>query len=121
VKLLLDENFPLPLYHELRAAGYDVEHIIVLGQRGLPDAVIRQRLASDELVILTQDTEVGDLPEDYRAIVIISRVPQNLPIQQRVGIWFKVIQDFLTRRPTGRLFELLETGEVVSWEIREFQ
>ncbi|MGH8651461.1 MAG: DUF5615 family PIN-like protein, partial [Gammaproteobacteria bacterium] len=47
VKLLLDENFPLPLYHELRAAGYSVEHIIVFGQRGLPDAVIRKRLASE--------------------------------------------------------------------------
>ncbi|MGQ0591278.1 MAG: DUF5615 family PIN-like protein [Gammaproteobacteria bacterium] len=53
MKLLLDENFPLPLYHELGAAGYDVEHIIVLGQRGLPDAVIRQRLALEEIVFLT--------------------------------------------------------------------
>jgi predicted nuclease of predicted toxin-antitoxin system len=120
VKLLLDENFPLPLYHELRAAGYDVEHIIVLGQRGLPDAVIRQRLASEEVVFLTQDTEFEDLPADYRAIVIISRVRQNLPIQQRVDIWFKAIQDFLTRKPTGKLFDLLETGEVMPWEIHKF-
>jgi predicted nuclease of predicted toxin-antitoxin system len=121
VKLLLDENFPLPLYHELRAAGYEVEHIIVLGQRGLSDAVIWQRLASEELVFLTQDTEFGDLPADYPATVIISRVPQNLPIQQRVDIWAKAIQDFLGRKPSGKLFELLETGEIVSWEIREFQ
>jgi len=27
VKILLDENFPLPLYHRLRAAGHDAEHI----------------------------------------------------------------------------------------------
>jgi predicted nuclease of predicted toxin-antitoxin system len=121
VKLLLDENLPLPLYHELRAAGYDVEHIIVLGQRGLPDAVIRQRLALEELVFLTQDTEFEDLPADYRAIVIISRVRQNLPIQQRVDIWFKAIQDFLTPKPPGKLFELLETGEVMPWEIHKFQ
>jgi predicted nuclease of predicted toxin-antitoxin system len=113
VKLLLDENFPLPLYHELRAAGYDVEHIIMLGQRGLPDALIRQRLALEELVFLTQDTEFEDLPADYRAIVIISHVRQNLPIRQRVAIWFKAVQDFLARKPTGKLFELLETGEVM--------
>ncbi|MGH8564851.1 MAG: DUF5615 family PIN-like protein [Gammaproteobacteria bacterium] len=116
MKLLLDENFPLPLYHELRAAGYDVEHIIVLGQRGLPDAVIRQRLALEEIVFLTQDTEFEHLPADYRAVVIISRVRQNLPLRQRVDIWFKAIQDFLTRRPTGKLFELLATGEVVPCE-----
>jgi len=121
VKLLLDENFPLSLYHELRAAGCAVEHIIVLGQRGLPDAVIRERLASEEIIFLTQDTEFEDLPADYPAIVIISRVRQNLPIRQRVDIWLKAIQDFLTRRPSGTLFELLETGEVVSWEIREIQ
>lgn len=38
MKILLDENFPLPLYHRLRAAGHDAEHIIVLGQRGIPDS-----------------------------------------------------------------------------------
>ena len=41
MKVLLDENFPLPLYHRLRAAGHDAEHIIVLGQRGTPDSIIR--------------------------------------------------------------------------------
>ena len=33
MKILLDENFPLPLYHRLRAAGHDAEHIIVLGPK----------------------------------------------------------------------------------------
>ena len=42
MKILLDENFPLPLYHRLRAAGHDAEHIIVLGQRGIPDSAIRR-------------------------------------------------------------------------------
>jgi len=50
VKILLDENFPLPLYHQLRAAGHDVEHIIALGQRGLPDAAIRQRLQNEDIL-----------------------------------------------------------------------
>lgn len=51
VKILLDENFPLPLYHRLREAGHDAEHIIALGQRGLPDAAIRQRLQSDDILM----------------------------------------------------------------------
>ncbi|MGH8532841.1 MAG: DUF5615 family PIN-like protein [Gammaproteobacteria bacterium] len=58
-------SFPLPLYHNLRAAGLDVEHIIVLGQRGLPDARIRQRLASERLLFLTQDTEFADTIPGY--------------------------------------------------------
>lgn len=34
----------------LREKGYDAEHIIALGQRGIPDSVLRQRLAAEELV-----------------------------------------------------------------------
>lgn len=52
MKILLDENFPLPLYHRLKAAGHDVEN-------------------------------------------------------------------FLVRRPTGKLFDLLETGELIPWEVHE--
>jgi len=97
----------------------DVEHIIVLGQRGLPDAIIRQRLASERLLFLTQDTEFADIPEEFLATVIISRVSQNLPIQRRVEIWAKAIEDFLTRKPTGKLFELLDSGEVAACVKRE--
>ena len=119
MRILLDENFPLPLYHRLRAAGYDVEHIIVLDQRGLPDTSIRARLAAEELIFLTHDTEFEDLPVDYRATVVISHVPQSLPTKQRVEIWFASIQKFLARRPAGKLFDLLESGEIVPWEGRE--
>jgi len=35
VKILLDENFPLPLYHRLRTAGHDAERRIVRGGFGV--------------------------------------------------------------------------------------
>lgn len=117
MRILLDENFPLLLYHRLRAAGYDVEHIIVLGERGLPDAAIRGRLAAEELIFLTHDTEFEDLPTDYRATVVISRVPQSLPTKQRVEIWFAAIQEFVARKPAGKLFDLLESGPIVPWDV----
>lgn len=119
MKILLDENFPLALYDRLRAAGHDVEHIIALGQRGLPDAVIRQRLVAEELVFLTQDTEFADLPANCRAIVIISRVSQSLPIRRRVDIWLGALDDFLQRPRAGELFDLLENGEVIAWKYGE--
>jgi hypothetical protein len=34
VTVLLDENFPLALYRQLRADGIDAEHIITIGWRG---------------------------------------------------------------------------------------
>lgn len=121
MKILLDENFPLPLYHRLREEGYDAEHVIVLGQRGIPDSVLRQRLAREELVFLTNDTEFEQLSGDCRAQVVISRLPQRLPASQRVDIWLKALSAFLERRPEGRLFDLMPTGEIVAWEIRDLR
>jgi hypothetical protein len=118
VKVLLDENFPLPLYHRLRAAGHDAEHIVV-GQRGTPDSAIRQRLMAEELVFLTNDTEFEDHPADYRAQVVVSRVPQRLPTTRRVEIWFGALEGFLKAKPAGRLFDLHENGEITEWTIHE--
>jgi len=119
VKILLDENFPLQLYRRLRLSGHDVEHIIVLGQRGLPDSAIRERVAREELVFLTQDAEFENIPGDCRGTIIISRLSQSLPIQKRTEIWFGAIDRFLSERPSGKLFDLLETGELLAWEIRD--
>lgn len=120
MKVLLDENFPLSLYHRLLRAGREVEHIIVLGRRGVPDAVLRQRLSAEELVFLTHDTEFEGIPADLRSQVIISRVPQRLPTRERVEIWFGALERFFERPPAERLFDILASGEIVAWDIREF-
>jgi len=118
VKVLLDENFPLPLYYRLRSSGYDVEHIIVLGQRGLADSAIIERLAREDLVFLTCDIEFMSATAELRGTIIVSRVSQNLPIARRVEIWFTALQAFQSRKPAGQVFELLDTGEVVPWQSR---
>ena len=120
MKILLDENFPLQLYRRLKEAGYDVEHIIALGLRGLPDEAIRLRLAVEaDLLFLTQDTEFAELPADTAGTVVISRVPQAVPIARRVELWEAALDDFLQHRPAGRLFEVLADGQIVGWDIRE--
>jgi len=118
VKILLDENFPLSLHRRLREKSYDAEHVIVLGQRGMPDSALRERLAKEALVFLTNDTEFEQLADDVRAQVIISRLPQRLLTGQRVDIWMKALEAFLERKPEGRLFDLMPGGEIVAWEIR---
>ena len=57
---------------------------------------------------------------DYAGKVIISRLPQRLPIAERVEIWFKALQRFLERESPHKLFDLLPDGQIVAWEIREF-
>lgn len=121
MKILLDENFPLPLYHRLRAAGHDAEHIIVLGLRGVKDSELRKRLVREEIILLTLDTEFEDVSPDFRGQVIISRVRQNLAIQRRVDIWFKALQEFMTRQRSEKLFDLLESGQIIPWGVRKFQ
>ena len=118
MRFLLDENLPLQLHRRLIAAGFESEHIITLGRRGLPDAEIVARLAvEDDLVLVTQDTEFEDV-EVGAGRVIISRVPQSLPVRQRVEIWFGALSGFATDTPAGQLFDLLPTGQIVGWEIR---
>jgi predicted nuclease of predicted toxin-antitoxin system len=113
LKILLDENFPMPLYRRLRLAGCEVEHIIALGQRGLPDASILERLRDEELLFLTQDDDFGNILGAYSGAIIISRIRQCSPIKKRTGIWLHAIEKFLVDRPTGKLFDLLETGELM--------
>ncbi len=115
MRILLDENFPLPLHAALTDLGYDVEHIILLGQRGVADSVIRQRLLDEPRVFLTNDTEFLEQATLGAARVIVSRVPQSLPIAERVAIWVRGIRSFMEAPPAGAIFELLETGEIVAW------
>ena len=117
MKILLDENFPLQLYRRLHLASHDAEHIIALGQRGIPDSAIRERVLKEELLFLTQDSEFENIPPGCKGVVVISRIRQTLPIHRRTEIWFRAIEKFMRERPAGHLFELLESGEVVAWDI----
>jgi len=118
LRFLLDENIPLRLHHRLVAAGLESEHIITMGRRGLPDQAIVARLAvEDDLVLVTQDTEFESIEIGVGA-VIISRVPQSLPVRQRIEIWFGALSAFVADPPAGQLFDLLPTGQIVGWEIR---
>ena len=117
MKILLDENFPLQLYHRLRQEGHDAEHVIALGRRGMSDSELRDRLDREELVFVTNDAEFEEVGGECRAQIIISRLPQRLPIAQRVDIWFAALHGFLERKPPEKLFDLLPDGTIVPWQI----
>ena len=89
-----------------------------MGQRGIGDDVLRSRLAREALVFLTHDDEFADIPPDFRSQVIISRLPQRMPIAERVQIWVAALQRFAERRPQERLFEISPAGELLAWVVR---
>lgn len=119
MKFLLDENFPLPLHRRLLQEGFDADHVIALGLRGVSDAELLRRLRAEPLVFLTNDTEFEDAAGKCLAQIIISRLPQRLPIAQRVDICVKALADFREQEPTQRLFDLMPDGRIVPWEIKE--
>jgi hypothetical protein len=117
VNFLLDENFPLELYRQLCRRGVRAEHIL-LQERGIPDSAIRSRLAEEpELLFLTQDSDFLDFDFECRGRVIVSRVRQGLPIRRRVEIWLRGLDAFTAAIPAGTLFELVEPGMILPWEI----
>ena len=113
MKILLDENFPLALVRKLRDDGYEVEHIILLGLRGIPDSVILERLNAEPLLFLTQDQEFLDLPAT-RSTIIVSRVTQSLPLKSRVEAWRKAVGEYLSRDWNGSLFEVFDDGTLTA-------
>jgi hypothetical protein len=76
----------------------------MLGQRGIPDSAIRERISKEEAVFLTQDSEFEKMLGDHQGLILISRVRQSLPIQKRTEIWFTAVEKFMAERPSGKLF-----------------
>jgi predicted nuclease of predicted toxin-antitoxin system len=118
MKILLDENFPLRLYQRLIEQGREAEHIL-LGRRGMRDQEILRRLQNEAVLFLTQDQAFAGLPPNYMASIIVSHVRQTLPIEQRVGLWLKALQQFLARKWPTKLFEVYDDGELLPIDIRE--
>lgn len=121
MRILLDENFPIQLHRRLVDRGHEAEHIILLGQRGCSDDVIRGRLEREELLFVTQDEDFMSLPSECRARILVSRVRQELPIQVRVNTWMRAIDEFFESRPAEPLFEVFDDGRLVPWRVHRLR
>ena len=115
MKVLLDENFPLPLLDALLREDIDAEHIITLGLRGTPDRRIRARLDAEAVLLLTQDTEFLMAPAPVVGWVIVSRVKQSRRVEDRVGVWVRAVRDFLSTPSPSRILELMDEGRLLPW------
>lgn len=117
MKVLLDENFQLPLLAALRAAGVDADHIISLHLRGATDGRIREMLRTDPVLFLTQDLEFLSEPRSS-SIIVVSRVRHSRPLAERLSIWVDGVDTLLHGETVERLFELHDDGRLVPWRRR---
>lgn len=112
MRVLLDENVPLRLYRRLQEGNFNVEHL-ALDRRGISDAEIIRRLTdNDDLLLVTQDPDFEKVRILRGGSVIISRLSQSMPMDDRVRIWHEALRNFLASPPEGTLFELDASGEV---------
>jgi hypothetical protein len=116
VKVLLDENFPLPLLGALRQAGIEADHIISLGLRGVADRRIREMLRTEPMLFLTQDVEFLETAASV-APIVVSRVHQSRPLTERMSLWLVAIQTLLRIETAERLFELTDDGKLIPWHV----
>ncbi len=119
MRFLLDENFPIALTRRLRERGEEADHLIQLGQRGLPDSAIRKRLESEpDLVFLTQDVEFEEWDFPCRGILIVSHLAQGLKIDERIAMWLRALGTLKDQPADIRLFEIREPGLLLPIEVR---
>ena len=79
---------------------------------------IRRRLDQDDLLFLTQDTEFIMAPMPAAAWIIVSRVKQSRPVQERVEVWLRAIRSVFSKTPPSRILELMDgrtTAALVRW------
>lgn len=84
MRLLADENVPLPSVDALIAAGYDVASV-ARESPGLPDAAVLARALAEDRIILTFDRDFGELifarGESGRPGVVFLRLVPASPLE----------------------------------------
>lgn len=75
MKFKLDENVPVELADDLRAAGYDADTVQDEGLRGFSDERLIDIASRDGRVLITLDVGIGDIrafpPDDFSGIVLL--------------------------------------------------
>lgn len=61
MRFLVDECLPLSTAAALRATGHDALHVAEVGLQGAPDHAVMASAAADERILLSADTDFGEL------------------------------------------------------------
>ena len=121
MRILLDENFPLPLQRRLAREGLDADHVISVNLRGASDSALRRLLEGQDILFLTQDAEFTRDPPKPPVVTVVSRLPQDPPALERVETWCRAILDYVVRLPAGDLFDLDPDGTLIPWTVHKLK
>jgi predicted nuclease of predicted toxin-antitoxin system len=91
MKLLVDENIPLPIVTRLRSEGYEVEYV----QRQVNDRIILEDAYWQNALLITLDKDFERLVLDEHrptAGVLRIRIRSSIPIADRAQILVNVLR-----------------------------
>lgn len=91
MKILADENVPLPVVTPLRKASHQVEYV----QRNVDDRIILEDAYRKQALLLTSDKDFERLVlEDHRPTwgVIQLRISRSIPFKDRAQILINVLR-----------------------------
>lgn len=121
MKFFLDENIPLALQTKLRNQGYECEHVITSDLRGCSDQRITEFLTKRGWTFITQDDDFFDLLVGEDVTVFLSRIPQELLIEERVARWTKAVAAYVENfsEADEDFYEITPEGDLIP--IEEFE
>jgi predicted nuclease of predicted toxin-antitoxin system len=112
-RFLVDENLPRDLAERLRAAGYAAEHVVDVGLRGRSDPEVYAHAQAHGETLVTIDLGFGNVllyPAPHAGIVV-ARLPETLPIVQRLELIVDALAT-LTGQPLEGALVTVEVGRV---------
>jgi predicted nuclease of predicted toxin-antitoxin system len=122
MRIFFDENFPLQLQENLKRCGYHCEHVITENLRGISDTEIIDHLQRKNYIFFTQDDDFVSLIAGTAIILFLSRIPQNIPIRERVYGWQKALEEYIDvyQNTDHQVFVISETGKLVPCKTSDF-
>ena len=113
MKFKIDENLPVEVRDELRAAGHDVLTVADEQLGGSPDSDIASVCRSEDRVLVTLDTDFGNIlaypPEQFPGIMVIRADDQS---KSAILTLFSAIAGALRSEPISHKLWIVEHNRI---------
>lgn len=110
---LIDENLPRSLVADMRAAGYEADHVYDLGMAGSKDPAVFAYAQAQQLTIITNDKDFSNVlsyPPPHAGLIVVE-VPDTMPPASRKRV---ILNQLATLRgqSLGNTLVIIEPGRV---------
>lgn len=115
MRFLIDANLPRSIVDEIVSAGYEAIHVRDIGLRDASDEVIAAHARREEMVIMSRDTDFGDVrsypPRDYAGIVVL-HLPETAVVTTIVTLVRQLITNTEVVEQLPGQLAIVECGRV---------